>query len=154
MVIEEHKISPLDNPNPIPIDRKILSHHIFLQNVSVKKDFNLVASCCNDKVGKEKNELRAPNFNLKLHIHYLKLALFTVTAFMSCSFRPIFLKTKLSFILWVAERQQKFLRAWLGRNRILVIGLIIYAVILMKLEASIPSILTTVLCSVIHAWGV
>lgn len=107
MVIEKHKILPLDNPNQIPIDRNILSHHIFSQNVLAKKDFNLPASCYNDKVGKEKNDLRDPNFNLKLYIHYLKLSLFTLTAFMSCSFSPIFLKTKhrVSFFEWLKDNR-------------------------------------------------
>lgn len=105
MLIEKHKILPLDNPNRIPIDRKILSHHVFSQNILVRKDFNLTASCYNDKVGKEKNDLKSPNFNLKLYMHYLKLSLFTLTAFMSCSFKPIFLKTKhrVSFCEWLKD---------------------------------------------------
>jgi len=107
MVVEKLKILPLDNPNRIPIDRKILSHHIFSQNVLVKKNINLAASCYNNKVGKEKDDLRDPNFNLKLHIYYLKLSLFTLTALMSCSFSPIFLKTKHrnSFFEWLKDNR-------------------------------------------------
>ena len=50
---------------------------MYLQNVLVKVRslIRMAASYCTEKVRKEKNVLRAPNFNLKLHIRYLKLSL-------------------------------------------------------------------------------
>lgn len=40
VAIEMHKILPLDNLNQIPIDRKILGHHVFAECFSQSKELN------------------------------------------------------------------------------------------------------------------
>lgn len=93
LAIEIHKIPPLDTPNQIVIRGKVVGDHV-LENLehcwqtNEYKETGWLLLIALEKVGREKNELRASNSQLKLCINDLKVSMCTLKeTLISCSFR-------------------------------------------------------------------
>lgn len=110
MTLEICKISLLATPNRIPIKVEILGDYVFdtLEHVNETKENTnicLLLLTSQEKVGKEKDDLRASNSQFELCINDLKVSIHLTSkklSFLSAT-RLRFLKTKprISFYKWL-----------------------------------------------------